>query len=179
MKRFTAGLLACSVASTAFAWSDTERGLRDSTTTALIIQMQSEFRKCFEIPWVYRYDCYDDAYFSSARRVADNPDYDLVEDTLAEVGDKIQAVVRANADPVKPPLRKGFKSYQPIKEEARATAKAQVADAIEEAEEKTTKAIGEIKQKKGLPIRDFTVEVQVLKRARERARQVGLDERVA
>ena len=43
----------------------------------------------------------------------------------------------------------------------------------------TTKAIGEIKQKKGLPIRDFTVEVQVLKRARERARQVGLDERVA
>ncbi|MBB97891.1 MAG: hypothetical protein CML68_25235 [Rhodobacteraceae bacterium] len=134
MKRFTAGLLACSVASTAFAWSDTERGLRDSTTTALIIQMQSEFRKCFEIPWVYRYDCYDDAYFSSARRVADNPDYDLVEDTLAEVGDKIQAVVRANADPVKPPLRKGFKSYQPIKEEARATAKAQVADAIEEAQ---------------------------------------------
>lgn len=43
----------------------------------------------------------------------------------------------------------------------------------------TTKAIGEIKQKQGLPIRDFRVEVQVLKRARERARQVGLDERVA
>ena len=43
----------------------------------------------------------------------------------------------------------------------------------------TTKAIGEIKQKKGLPIRDFTVEVKVLQRARERARQVGLDERVA
>lgn len=43
----------------------------------------------------------------------------------------------------------------------------------------TTKAIGEIKQKQGLPIRDFRVEVQVLKRARERAREVGLDERVA
>lgn len=49
-----------------------------------------------------------------------------------------------------------------------------IADRLE-----TTKAIGEIKQKKGLPIRDFRVEVQVLKRARERARQVGLDERVA
>lgn len=43
----------------------------------------------------------------------------------------------------------------------------------------TTKAIGEIKQKQGLPIRDYRVEVQVLKRARERAREVGLDERVA
>ena len=43
----------------------------------------------------------------------------------------------------------------------------------------TTKAIGEIKQRKGLPIRDFRVEVKVLQRARERARQVGLDERVA
>jgi chorismate mutase len=43
----------------------------------------------------------------------------------------------------------------------------------------TTKSIGEIKQKQGLPIRDFRVEVQVLKRARERAREVGLDERVA
>jgi chorismate mutase / prephenate dehydrogenase len=43
----------------------------------------------------------------------------------------------------------------------------------------TTKAIGEIKQKRGLPIRDFKVEVQVLKRARERAREVGLDERAA
>lgn len=49
-----------------------------------------------------------------------------------------------------------------------------IADRLE-----TTKAIGEIKQKKGLPIRDFRVEVQVLKRARERARSVGLDERVA
>lgn len=49
-----------------------------------------------------------------------------------------------------------------------------IADRLE-----TTKAIGEIKQKKGLPIRDFRVEVQVLKRARERARAVGLDERVA
>ena len=43
----------------------------------------------------------------------------------------------------------------------------------------TTKAIGEIKQKQGLPIRDFRVEVDVLRRARERARDVGLDERVA
>lgn len=43
----------------------------------------------------------------------------------------------------------------------------------------TTRAIGEIKQKQRLPIRDFRVEVQVLKRARERARQVGLDEQVA
>ena len=43
----------------------------------------------------------------------------------------------------------------------------------------TTRAIGEIKQKQGLPIRDFRVEVQVLKRARERAREVGLDERFA
>lgn len=49
-----------------------------------------------------------------------------------------------------------------------------VADRLE-----TTKAIGEIKQKQGLPIRDFRVEVQVLKRARERAREVGLDENVA
>lgn len=43
----------------------------------------------------------------------------------------------------------------------------------------TTKSIGEIKQKQGLPIRDFRVEVDVLRRARERAREVGLDERVA
>lgn len=49
-----------------------------------------------------------------------------------------------------------------------------VADRLE-----TTRAIGEIKQKEGLPIRDFRVEVQVLKRARERAREVGLDEGVA
>lgn len=43
----------------------------------------------------------------------------------------------------------------------------------------TTKAIGEIKQKQGLPIRDFRVEVDVLRRARERARRIGLDERIA
>lgn len=42
-----------------------------------------------------------------------------------------------------------------------------------------TRSIGEIKQKRGLPIRDFRVEVEVLRRARERARSVGLDERVA
>jgi chorismate mutase len=43
----------------------------------------------------------------------------------------------------------------------------------------TTRAIGEIKQREGLPIRDFRVEVDVLRRARERARTLGLDERVA
>lgn len=43
----------------------------------------------------------------------------------------------------------------------------------------TTKAIGEIKQQQGLPIRDFRVEVDVLRRARERAKALGLDERVA
>ncbi len=43
----------------------------------------------------------------------------------------------------------------------------------------TTKAIGEIKQQQGLPIRDFRVEVDVLRRARERAATLGLDERVA
>jgi chorismate mutase/prephenate dehydrogenase len=43
----------------------------------------------------------------------------------------------------------------------------------------TTKRIGEIKQKEGLPIRDFRVEVEVLRRAREKAALLGLDERVA
>jgi chorismate mutase/prephenate dehydrogenase len=43
----------------------------------------------------------------------------------------------------------------------------------------TTRQIGEIKQREGLPIRDFRVEVDVLRRARERARDIGLDERVA
>lgn len=43
----------------------------------------------------------------------------------------------------------------------------------------TTKAIGEIKRKEGLPIRDFRVEVDVLRRAREIALTIGLDERVA
>lgn len=43
----------------------------------------------------------------------------------------------------------------------------------------TTRAIGEIKQRQGLPIRDFRVEVEVLRRAREQARSLGLDERVA
>ncbi len=43
----------------------------------------------------------------------------------------------------------------------------------------TTRAIGEIKKREGLPIRDFRVEVQVLRRAREQARELGLDERVA
>ena len=43
----------------------------------------------------------------------------------------------------------------------------------------TTKHIGEIKLREGLPIRDFRVEVDVLRRARERATTLGLDERVA
>lgn len=43
----------------------------------------------------------------------------------------------------------------------------------------TTKHIGEIKQREGLPIRDFRVEVDVLRRAREKAATIGLDERVA
>lgn len=43
----------------------------------------------------------------------------------------------------------------------------------------TTRAIGAIKQQQGLPIRDFRVEVEVLKRARLSARNLGLDERVA
>ncbi len=43
----------------------------------------------------------------------------------------------------------------------------------------TTKAIGEIKRREGLPIRDFRVEVDVLRRAREKAAAIGLDERVA
>lgn len=43
----------------------------------------------------------------------------------------------------------------------------------------TTRQIGEIKQKEGLPIRDFRVEVDVLRRAREKAGSLGLDERVA
>lgn len=43
----------------------------------------------------------------------------------------------------------------------------------------TTKAIGEIKQQQGLPIRDFRVEVDVLRRARELSKSLGLDERVA
>ena len=38
----------------------------------------------------------------------------------------------------------------------------------------TTKLIGEIKRKEGLPIRDFRVEVDVLRRARERGVGVKL-----
>lgn len=65
------------------------------------------------------------------------------------------------------------------------TLRAQVADCDRQILElisrrlETTKAIGEIKLQQGLPIRDFRVEVEVLRRAREQAKSLGLDERVA
>lgn len=109
-------------------------GLTNATTNSLIRQLKRDFQRCSSIPWTYRYDCYDDAYYRSARNLSRNPSYEPAAKALEEVGRKITAVLNENADPAKPPLRKGLNTYRAIKESAETKARAQVADAISEAQ---------------------------------------------
>lgn len=108
--------------------------LNNATTNSLIRLLKRDFERCNALPWSYRYDCYDDAYFRGARKIANNPAYAPVAAVLSQVGTKIEGVLAKNIDPAKPPLRKGLKSYKAIKDSARASAKAEVVDAIAQAE---------------------------------------------
>lgn len=136
MSRIFAILLACSIATAALGWGqgyDKDSTLSSQTTNALIYQMRKDFKRCFELEKNYRYDCYDEAYYRTARKISRNPAYDPVEDVMNEVGRKITAIVDANQDPNLPVLRKGFNTYRPIKTEALPASKEKVAQAIEEA----------------------------------------------
>lgn len=109
-------------------------GLNNTTTNSLIRQLKRDFQRCSSIPWTYRYDCYDDAYYRSARSLGQNPAYEPAAEALEEVGKKITAVIQKNADPSKPPLRKGLKTYTPITESAESKARQEVSRAIADAQ---------------------------------------------
>ncbi|QEW18906.1 hypothetical protein LA6_001082 [Marinibacterium anthonyi] len=136
MSRFIAILIACSVATAALGWGqgyDKDTTLNSQTTSALIYQMQQDFKRCFRLEKNYRYDCYDEAYYRSARKISRNPAYAPATAALDEVGRKITAIVDANRDPNLPVLRQGFNTYRPIRTEALPASKEKVAEAIEEA----------------------------------------------
>ncbi len=143
MTRLIALLLSVFVAATAQAGGERDSydradsggyGLNNNTTNSLIRQLKRDFQRCSGIPWTYRYDCYDDAYYRSAQALAKNPAYGPAAEALEEVGRSITAVITQNADPSKPPLRKGLKTYTAIKESAESQARQEVAAAISEAQ---------------------------------------------
>lgn len=131
-----AGLVAFAAPADADKWNDgiNDRRLNYQDTTQLIHVLTSGFQRCFRLEKNYRYDCYDDSYFSGARRIRDNPAYAPAEEALAEVGRKIRAIVDENVDPDMPVLRQGFATYRPIRTSALPSSKERVAVAIEEAQ---------------------------------------------
>lgn len=109
-------------------------GLSNSVTNGLIRQLKRDFKKCFRLEKVYRYDCYDDAYLRGAARLAGKPAYATAQKALTDVGRDITGIVESNLDPNGRAIRKGGATFRPIKPEALPQAKQAVIRSIDEAQ---------------------------------------------
>lgn len=117
-------------------------GLSTVNTNAIAAVLRQVGTTCAtEILPEYRIDCIRIHYLAVAAALPDNGDYAPVKAALLDGAAKLDAIVKANLDPVAPPVRahKGGKPAAPqtpplraVKPEKRAEAEAQAAAVVEE-----------------------------------------------
>jgi hypothetical protein len=118
------------------------QGLSTVNTDAIAAVLREVGTTCVtEITPEYRIDCIRIHYLAVAAALPDTGDYAPVKAALLEGAAKLDAIVKANLDPVAPPVRahKGGKPAAPqtpplraVQPEKRAAAEAQAAAVVEE-----------------------------------------------
>lgn len=109
-------------------------GLSSATTKRVVQILNRDFERCARLKPIYQYDCYRDTYKFAADAIAGNAAYREAFQALSEVEKTLERVVAENRDPAVRPLRRGFRTYQPIKPAAVPKAKRQTTQALQKAE---------------------------------------------
>lgn len=109
-------------------------GLSSTITRSVTRALTRGAASCHRLPWIYRYDCYTDVYRDAANLIAGNPAYKEAYAALAKVEKVLEQEVARNIDPKAPRVRRGVKTYQPIKKSSvpKVTKKTEIA--LQEAE---------------------------------------------
>ena len=109
-------------------------GLSSATTKKVVRTLKRGIKDCRRLDSVYRYDCYRQTYRLAASYLNGRPAYSDALVALVDVERSLERIVRRNADPATPSVRKNFQQFQPIKPAALPTAKAEFTKALEQAE---------------------------------------------
>ena len=117
--------------------------LNNSTTNQVIRFLKDGARKCPFLQPIYRHDCYR-YHFKRAADVLNNSlVYSLAHDELRNVETTLRHVVKNNSDPSVKPIRRGLRTYAPIKPAAIPQANAAAEQAMQRAETVLLRASGE------------------------------------
>ena len=109
-------------------------GLSSATTKKVVRTLKRGIKDCRKLNSVYRYDCYRLTYHQAATHLNGRPAYRDALVALLAVEDSLEQIVRRNADPTAPPVRKRFQQFRPIKPAALPKAKAEFTAALDQAE---------------------------------------------
>lgn len=115
-------------------WSQRATALSDSLTDEVVRRLGNDFRECGELSNVFRYDCYSKSYRNAAIKLVGIPEYGTAHEALTLVEKRIAAVIDANLDQSRPPLRQGFRSFKAVTEAALPVVKRETLRAMEEAQ---------------------------------------------
>lgn len=125
-------LLAAPVSAQGYGRAST--GLSDRTTNAVVRLLERGLRQCRALETVYRYDCYRQNYGDAARKLGDNPAYAPARTALRSVESRLEQVLRADADPSAPRLRRGGKTFSAIQSDATPRSRAALSAALDQAQ---------------------------------------------
>lgn len=112
-----------------------------SATSSIVRHLSGAVRECSALASEYAASCAAAAYKKAARS-ASRPDYRDARRHLNDAARKLDRLVAQNADPAKPPIRKGGNTYKAVKTSSVAKVNAAAVKIIAETETKLLRSSG-------------------------------------
>ena len=105
------------------------------TAAPIVNRILKDAQRCERFPWVYRYDCLQWVFKDASKvRTQNASQMREARQILARASTKMDAVVRANLDPVQPPSRIGNRQIRAVKQSSRAEVDAATREIVQETE---------------------------------------------
>lgn len=114
-------------------YGSSSSGLNTRTTNKVVRLLEKGLKQCQALDSVYRYDCYRQNYRDAARQLDGKAAYAPAQQALREVEASLQGVLRANADPAAPQVRRRGQTFSAIQESAVPRSKATFTEALNQA----------------------------------------------
>jgi len=112
---------------------DSSNSVNNRTTREVVRVLEHGVGECLQLFEAYRFDCIRKTYDFAARKIKGGIDYQPAYEALRQVEKRVEAAVKANADPTAKRLRKGLVRYSAVKPAAIPAVKRETIRAMEEA----------------------------------------------
>ncbi|MBB96419.1 MAG: hypothetical protein CML68_17715 [Rhodobacteraceae bacterium] len=90
----------------------------DAITERMISELENGAEICPQVPTIYQFDCYRQAFQAAAAAVGSKPDYRDARRALSSVATDLNKIVRKEQDKTQPKIKVGNRSYKAIKSES-------------------------------------------------------------